>query len=752
MTNTSTTRIALALLSFVFLQSHALMAQTKLSGETLHIARATAPIKVDGNLSDAGWQDVKPVTTWYEVNPGDNTPPTVRNVGRIAYDDRFLYAAFEFDDPNPGAIRAPYSDRDDSGGGFYDFGGLFLDAGDTGHAAKLFVVTPRNIQADSIIDDASGEDTSPDFFWESATRITEHGWTLEMRIPFSSLRYKNSDPQTWAILLYRNYPRDRNYQFLSAKVPRGFNCFVCHANTLEGLQQLPTGGHFVTAPYVSSSSVARPSAGLGSPLASDPMAQHVGLDVKYTPNSDTAVDVTIKPDFSQVESDVAQISANERFALFVPEKRSFFLEGVDLFQTPIQAVYTRTITAPTLGGRVTGKAAGVRYTALVAEDDGGGSVVLPGVQGSSFAAQDFASTVFVGRAKRDIGRSFIGVLVTDREGRNTSSYNRVLGPDFQWRPNATEAITGQWLVSDTRTPNRPDLAREWTGESMTSHAGQLQWSHTTTRFDSTAMFKDVGDGFRAETGFVPQVGYRESSAGAGWTFRPTGFVSKLRTFVNVDRQVDLAGQLIGRDVQPGIAMNTRWNGFMQFRYIDDDIRSGVGTIGRRQLGYSVQFSPSRFLSFISMSGTTGQQIDFANARPGTGTTENITAMLNPTNHLTLMLTEDKSLVNVDDATGVSRQLFIARVSRVRGTYTFTSRMFVRGTAQYVSTNRDTSLYAFPTAAKSGTVSGQVLLSYKLNWQSVMFIGYGDDRMLSNQDRFEKVDRQFFVKFSYAVQR
>jgi hypothetical protein len=109
-------------------------------------------------------------------------------------------------------------------------------------------------------------------------------------------------------------------------------------------------------------------------------------------------------------------------------------------------------------------------------------------------------------------------------------------------------------------------------------------------------------------------------------------------------------------------------------------------------------------------------------------------------------------VNVDDATGMSRQLFIARVSRVRGTYTFTSRMFVRGTVQYVATNREPSLYAFSAPAKSGTVSGQLLLSYKLNWQSVMFIGYGDDRMLSAQDRFEKVDRQFFVKLSYAVQR
>src|SRR3954454_2278604 len=605
MTITFTRRVAAAFLLLVFTQAHPLLAQTSLAGETLHISRATGSIKIDGELSDEGWKGAVPVATWYEVNPGDNTPPKVRNVGRMAYDEHFLYAAFEFEDPNPAAIRAPYSDRDDSGVGFYDFGGLFIDAGNTGHTARLFIATPRNIQADSIIDDASGEDASPDFFWESAASINERGWTLEMRIPFTSLRYKNSDPQTWAILLYRNYPRERNYQFLSAKMPRGFNCFVCHANTLVGLEGLPTGGHLVAAPYVSSSAVARPAAGIGTPLVADPVQQHVGLDVKFTPNSDTVVDATVKPDFSQVESDVAQISANERFALFVPEKRSFFLEGVDLLQTPVQAVYTRTVTAPSWGGRVTGKEAGVRYTALVVEDEGGGSVVLPGAHGSSFASQDFASTVFVARAKRDLGRSFVGALVTDREGRESASYNRVLGPDFQWRPNGTEAITGQWLVSDTRTPNRPDLAPEWTGQSAASHAGQLQWSHSSTRLDSSATFKDVGDGFRAEAGFVPQVGYRESSAGAGWTFRPTGFASKLRTFVNVDRQVDRAGALIGRDVQPGVEMNTRWSGFMQFRYIDDDIRTINGLIGRKQVGYYAQFSPSRLLSTISVNGTTG---------------------------------------------------------------------------------------------------------------------------------------------------
>src|SRR3982751_6225557 len=252
--------------------------------------------------------------------------------------------------------------------------------------------------------------------------------------------------------MYRNYPRDSHYQFFSAKLPRGYNCFVCHANTLEGLQRLPAGGHLVAGPYMSSSAIGRPTAGLRSPPADDSMQQHVGVDVKFTPNSDTVVDATVKPDFSQVESDVARISANERFALFVPEKRSFFLEGVDLLQTPIQAVYTRTITAPVWGGRMTGKAAGLRYTALVADDAGGGSVVLPGARGSSLASQDFASTVFVARARRDIGRSFIGVLVTDREGRESASYNRVVGPDFQWRPDATDTETGRGVGSGDAPP------------------------------------------------------------------------------------------------------------------------------------------------------------------------------------------------------------------------------------------------------------------------------------------------------------
>ena len=187
---------------------------------------------IDGDLADEGWRTASTVTTWFETNISDNAPATVRNVGHLAYDDRFLYVGLEFDDPEPSAIKAPYGDRDNVAF-FTDYGGVILDTRHDGRTGVLLAANARGIQYDSVLDDASGnEDPSPDFFWESAARITERGWTLELRVPFSSLRYRNVDPQTWGIMLYRNYPRDFRYQMLSTPLPRGGNCFICRANTL----------------------------------------------------------------------------------------------------------------------------------------------------------------------------------------------------------------------------------------------------------------------------------------------------------------------------------------------------------------------------------------------------------------------------------------------------------------------------------------------------------------------------------------
>jgi len=729
-------------------------AQSSLAGSRLQIARATGAIHIDGDLNDEGWRDATRVTTWFEINPGDNTEPAVKSVGLLTYDDRFLYVGFQFEDPDPRAIRAPLGDHDAISGNSMDFGGVFIDPLNTGRTAAEFFVTPRNVQYDAITDDASGENSSPDFFWDSAATITEHGWQLEMRIPFSTLRYKNTDPQTWGIILFRNYPRAFRYQFFSTRVPKNNNCLVCYENTLVGLEGLPAGGHLVAAPYVSGTAAAHAQDDTaGEPLVNDSKAR-IGIDVKYTPNANNAADLTVRPDFSQIESDTAQISANERFALFYPEKRPFFLEGVDLFQTPFQAVYTRTITSPDWGGRVTGKEGGIRYTALVTRDAGGGTVVIPGSNESTTADQPSPSTVFIGRAKKEMGLSFIGALMTDREATD-GSHNRVVGPDFQWRPSGSDVVTGQWLYSDSQAPNRPDLADAWTGQQLSGSASEAYWNHNTHHLDWQAKYVNVGNGFRADVGFMPQVGYREGYAQTGWQIYPTGsLIRRERTFLNFDYQTDQSGQLITRDIEPGLGMDTRWNGFIQFRYVDNATRALDQVIGRRQFAYYAQFSPSRHISFVMVNGTLGQDIDFDNGRPAHGPTFNSQLTLQASDHLAIDLIENVRSLHVNVAGGPDAHLFTQQVSRIKGTYTFTSRLFVRVIGQWVSTSRDTALFIDTVDARDETFGGSALFAYKINWQSVMFVGYGDDRELPNGNAtaLKPLDHQVFVKISYAFQR
>ena len=168
---------------------------------TITIKKATAPIVVDGDLSDDGWKDAAPIERWWETNPGDNVEPKVKNIGRLTYDDKYLYVALEFDDPDPKKIRAPYADRDNVDS-TTDYGGIILDPDNDRKTAILFLANPRGIQYDAMNSDTNNsEDNAPDWFWVSAGKINDHGWTLEIRIPFSSLSYPKGNPQTWGMML-----------------------------------------------------------------------------------------------------------------------------------------------------------------------------------------------------------------------------------------------------------------------------------------------------------------------------------------------------------------------------------------------------------------------------------------------------------------------------------------------------------------------------------------------------------------------
>ncbi|MGH7857349.1 MAG: DUF5916 domain-containing protein, partial [Candidatus Binatia bacterium] len=390
------------------------------------------------------------------------------------------------------------------------------------------------------------------------------------------------------------------YQYFSSKLPRDKNCFVCNSRAFTGLSGLPKGSHWIAAPYVAGSYLERAEGGVaGAPLDDTKGDVTGGIDFKWLPNPNTIIDLTVNPDFSQIESDTAQITANERFAIFQPEKRPFFLESVDLFSTPLQAVYTRTFTDPAWGARVTGGDEKTKYTLLVGQDDGGGLVIIPGSNSSDFALQEFESIVAMGRVRRELGKSFVSLLYSGREIDGGGS-NRVLGPDFEWRPTDQDRVVGQFLWSESRTPERPDLASEWDGRELSGHAADLWWSRSDAKWDTFLELKDIADGFRSDNGFIPQVGVSTVYAEQGYTFRPEGAVRRFRPFGIYKYKEDQQGNLLERFAIAGFGMDALFNSFVRLELAQEDLRAIDHVFERRQARPTIQLRPGKVFSFFSI--------------------------------------------------------------------------------------------------------------------------------------------------------
>ncbi|MEJ2678065.1 MAG: DUF5916 domain-containing protein [Gemmatimonadota bacterium] len=716
---------------------------------TIIVHSSAGPITVDGQLGDAGWDGAAKIAAFYEASPGNNVTPPVRSMAWITYDSKYLYVAFRCDDPEPAEIRAPAVDRDGIGSD-QDFVAIALDTRGDRQSAVLLLVSAAGVQGDGVRNDTNGEeDFSPDFFWSAAARITNAGWTAEMRIPFSSLRFTASSLASWGILFYRNYPRAYRYQLFSEPMPRGSNCEVCHAARLEGLDRIDPANHVVVAPHFTGQKDWQQSGTAGTPPAGRPARWQEGADVKWSPGPDHVVDLTLRPDFSQVEADQVQITANQRFALFVPEKRPFFMEGVDLLQTPIPAAYTRTFTAPRWGARVTGRLAGTDYTFLTAADAGGGSVIIPGIQGSSLVAQDFSSQASILRLRRTFTQASVGFLATDREDEG-GSFNRVFGPDLQWRPGSADRITAQGLFSVTRTPNRPDLSSQWDGQRLSGSAIAVAWSHDTRNWNWQTQYGDVAPTFRARDGFVPRVGYRSFRQQVAYSVYADGLLTRILPTVVAGVYWNRDGARLEETLWPGLQLEGRDNLQADIFYKSDGERVGTTLLHASRLSLDATLSPSRAFPRVGFSATLGQGFDYANERVGRGGDVSATMDIRLIDALGLTVqVEHQWLQSARD--GVNGRLFTANAGALETLWTLSGRACIRAMAQYVVTRRDPHLYSDAVARQDGDLEASLLFSYRLNWQTAFYVGYADQRTATGIDALAPAARRTFVKLSYAFQ-
>lgn len=713
----------------------------------VEIARLESPVTIDGDVSDAAWKSARRVDSFVEYFRSDNMAPPAKTVSFLAYDDEALYVAFIADDPEPSAIRAPLVDRDKVLGD-QDYVAILLDTLNDRRSGVAFRVNPRGVQTDSLVNDATGEeDFSPDFFYEAVALRTATGWSAELRIPLASLRYPASDPQTWGVILMRNYPRDYRYLMANTNIPKNSGCFLCHAAELTGLRGLPTGSHMTMTPYSTASVSRNYSAGGGGgaerallPAASSRFDNDLGLDMKWNPSTRLTIDATLNPDFSQVEADVPQMAVGSRFALWFPEKRTFFLESVDLLKTPIQAIYTRTINSPAWGMRATGNLGASAYTFLVTEDRGGGSVILPGAQGSDFIPGDFRSRIALGRIRRTFGKSFGAFLVSARETEG-GGHNRLFGPDFQWRLNSSDRLTGQVLVSSTRNPARTDLHETFDGRESDGLAYRVVFQRDAKRYDIWSAASAYSPGFRADNGFVVQTNLRRFGLWSGLRTYPTKVFSYFRPYAGVEYDGGYEDNaVLRRGLYQGFEFEGKWgsSGWLTAQYEDE--RVGSALLHRNYVEFSLKAAPKRWLPAIQFDGSAGQKLDYAGAQVGTGANLNLSSTLRATDHLELQLKTSREWLDVDGA-----RLFDAKIDWLKLTYTFSARSLARVVGQ----QREITRRDAPTA-RSLTLSG--LYSWKLNWQTVFFVGYGDASITSSTGSLAPETRSLFMKVAYAFQR
>ena len=706
------------------------------------IHRATGEIDVDARLDEAAWEEAETIPLSWEHFPGDNVEPPVESVCRTTYDDDALYIGCVGYDPNPGAIRAWLADRDE---GFqHDHFVFVLDPFLDQRRAFQFRVTPLGVQMDAILSQ-NREDYSWDTIWESEGRITDEGYVVEVAIPFKSLRFPRSgEVQTWGFIFERSYPRSSRHRIASGPRDRDNTCLLCQENELTGLRGIAPGRDVEITPTVTA---ARTDEREDFPAGDlEPVEEEFDAGVTgqwgVTPN--VTLSATVNPDFSQVEADAAQLEVNTRFALFFPEKRPFFLEGADFLEVPANLIFTRTVADPIAGGKVTGKEGPHAFGAFVTRDRVN-NLIFPGPRTSDQTTLDEEVTGAVARYRHDVGASStLGGFVTSRDGSGYS--NRLAGLDGFFR--FTPRWNGQFVAAGTRTEYTSEIveAFDQPAGAFSDLAYSVGSEYESRRWEFSASWDDVGEDFRADFGFLPQVGFRGGRAAverAFWSDGASDWYDRISLEASAEWREDQDGFLLER----GYTAEAGYSGPLQTRarvWVTWGSESFAGEIFDlfEPRGF-VEVRPTGWLRLQTFVGL-GEEIDFANDRKADEVFVSPEVGLRVGRPLELSLEHTYQRLSVDEG-----RIFTANLTELRAVWHFTVRAFLRAIVQYRDLNRNPELFAREVDPESRRMFSQLLFEYKLNPQTVIFVGYSDDQVGDQTLDLTRTDRTFFLKLGYA---
>jgi hypothetical protein len=695
--------------------------------------------------------DLLVLSDFRQREPGDGSPASQRTAAYLSYDSANLYVVFVCSDA-PGRVRAHMSRRED----IFDDDrvAVYLDSFHDHKRAYLFSANPLGIQADALVTDgARTPDYTFDTYWHSEGRLTPEGYIVIMTIPFKSLRFSASEAPRWGFALGRTIMRNGETSFvphLSLRQP----AFVGQFAELRGLEEVAPGRNIQLVPYTT---------GVGARIANYGFSGYSGqgefrggMDAKFVIRSALTLDLTVNPDFSQVESDDPQVTINRRFETYFPEKRPFFIEDAGYFATPINLFFTRKIVDPAFGARLTGRVGQWNVGALAIDDRAAGHALSAGDPMFGHHARIGAA-----RAQRDFGnQSYFGVMLTSRSFGARS--NEVASFDTRLRLSPTWFFTGQLVRTLTDSPVTGAFPRP----RLNGKGYSAQLSHSDRHLSYTVSYLDLSPEFRSEIGFVPRVDVRQAQNYLGYFWRPEN--SRILAYglaATVTTNWDRRGQL--QDA----------NSYVQFQ-MDFTGRTGL-TVTRydameRYLSRSFEFANTgvsfyaNWVKWLYMSGSYAQG-GSVNYYPAEGLSPYLGASRNASFNLKL---RPRPRVRIEQMYYYSRLAarwqtgwtvgagvaFNNHLSRTVVHYQFNRALSLRGILDFNGLLANTALFGGDSTKR---LTGDLLLTYLLNPGTALYVGVN-----SNYENFRAnasdsalfrsgapsylTGRQVFVKLTYRL--
>ena len=750
---------------------------------SLHISRVAGEIKVDGWLNDPGWQSAATADHFVESSPGNQIKPPVETRAMMTYDDEHLYVAI-VGQADPKEVRASFCERDRTPGD--DNLGIFIDTYGDAAWAYMFYVNAYGVQYDAMWSSSYGTDTQYDLIWESKGQLTDSGFQVEISIPFSSLRFPNQEKQEWRVEFHRYHEREVTYELTWCAYDRGEACWPRQWGTVTGIENVTPGKGIEIIPSMvgfqsgQSTTISREADGLTDSIDwvnTDPDGE-LSVSAKYSIGSNATAELAFNPDFSQVEADADQIDVNSPTALSFPEKRPFFQEGRDLFQTIYDVVYTRSINDPAVAAKFTFRKGSTSIGYLGAYDEHS-PVIIPFEDFSTPDLPGGKSTSNILSARHTFGdNSQLGLLMTDRRFDDGGGAGTALGLDgsirltksllWSWQAIATHseesndtAFTSPGFLdrfdSDTTTNLNDQL---FDGEHTAGFDGESFWGHglvsilelETDNFYLSNRVSEVSPTFRLDNGFETRNNRRQASVVSYYVFRfDEGLFSSISPQIIPVRIWNTDGTVKDEYIYFDLSTNLRKAqiGLHSQYLISSELYRGIQFDGIWNFHQCVHVAPSQVFSLGANIGY-GDQLAYNWRTIGRQTRFGFWIDLKPHDRVKIENTYSHARsINQD----TDEELFRGYIARSRLSVQFSRELTMRLVVQYNDF--------------SETWDVDPLITYRLNPFTLFYIGttYDYSRVYclnesgsafaadseAAYDCNKLMSRQFFMKLQYLFQ-